>query len=203
KHAGLKTYAKILNDEDIKYEKWNIQELLYSIPEISSFVSQDDLNLKYVIPSTLVWDEDETFHKISNIYEDKIKDVINFDKNYLPVGKNNKDELILRPSLNGLDLSSESYSGQKYFTLGHYKNKKLVQYNYFTYTFIALYGLATLGRYHTDIWTNFINNNSSSYIGIIEKFLEFCTRYLPNFALDKLTNKKNYYSNELFLNNQL
>src|SRR5699024_12083353 len=49
KHAGLKTYAKILNDEDIKYEKWNIQELLYSIPEISSFVSQDDLNLKYVI----------------------------------------------------------------------------------------------------------------------------------------------------------
>src|SRR5699024_5548764 len=86
KHAGLKTYAKILNDEDIKYEKWNIQELLYSIPEISSFVSQDDLNLKYVIPSTLLWDEDETFHKISNIYEDKIKDVINFDKNYLPVG---------------------------------------------------------------------------------------------------------------------
>lgn len=60
-----------------------------------------------------------------------------------------------------------------------------------------MYILATLSRYHTDYWNSFIKNNKDGLINFIEKFLNFMRRYLPNYILDIIEEKKHIYTNHV------
>lgn len=60
-----------------------------------------------------------------------------------------------------------------------------------------MYTLATLSRYYTDYWNSFIKNNKDGLINFIEKFLNFMRRYLPNYILDIIEDKKHIYTNHV------
>ena len=71
--------------------------------------------------------------------------------------------------------------------------------------FMALYALGFISRYHPEIWNPFIRNDISGEKLLIEKFLYYSRRFLPNLALNYIMDNKVVFVNETqgFIDNSL
>lgn len=188
----------ILLTESIEF---SISELLSSIPEIhKEYINLFGIEDSHVLPLEKVISENETSLRVDlksipeEIMVSKLNNVMGYNRNYHPYRVNNTKQAVLQTKLNGEDLSLQSYHGSYYFPVSH-QNKN---FDSFFLQFIALFGLGTLCRYHTEVWTPFIRLDTSGEVNLIEKFLNSTRRYFPNYILDKITGTKHFYSNKLY-----
>ncbi|MGL9742148.1 YaaC family protein [Enterococcus sp. DIV1368c] len=204
--GGFNLYLKNLTGEEINtQEGWTLKELIGSIPEISKeYISIFGMKSSFVVPLyKVITDEEENLRLNFNvvpkeILDEKLKWIVGYDKNYHKYTSNNSDEAIFRTKLNGSDLFKTSFYNEHYFSIGHKKNGEIVNFESSFFEYILLYGLATICRYHPNIWTPFVRNDTSGVINFIEKFLLTSRRYLPNYVLNKIEEKPYFYSNELY-----
>ena len=198
--------SEITSQKFSSVREWSIKELLGSIPEISKeFISIFGIEQSYIIPLEKVTSDDEVTFRINHnllskeLLDIKLERVVGYKTNYHSYDTSNNNEAIFRTKLNGDDLSNRSFHNEFYFSIGHESENQGTNFPSSFFEYMALYGLATICRYHPSIWTPFVRNDNSGMINFIEKFLLSTRRYLPNYILNEIENKQNYYSNELYI----
>ena len=53
---------------------------------------------------------------------------------------------------------------------------------------MILYSLSVLCRYHPTVWNKFVKQDSSGENLLIQSFLNWCIRLIPNYILNKIEN---------------
>ena len=203
--GGFSVYLNSIAENEIPINsEWSIIELLGSIPEIyKEFIETFDKSFLSIIPlERVISDDEDTYRTNDKILEkseviNKIENVIDLKTNYLPHTINGKGQIVFRSKMNKENLVKQSYYNESYFSVGHKKNKHLYDFDSIFYEYMSLFGLATICRYHPQMWTPFVRTDNSGEVNFIEKFLISVRRYFPNIVLDKLQNTRHFYSNQL------
>lgn len=207
-NGGFSVYLKSLSKRTQcapNNSEWSIAELLGSIPEIyKEFVEVVDKSKLHIIPlEEVVFDDEIVFRSNPTVLsvaevQEKITNIPGYKENYLQAQIAKKDKVVFRKKMNGENLIKKSYFNENYFSVGHCKSKNLYDFDPYFYVFLTLYALGTICRYHPQIWTPFVRLDNTGEVNFIEKFLFTTRRYLPNYVLDKIENKKHIYSNQIY-----
>lgn len=207
-HVFSKAFGYELNLTE--YGDWYLKEFLDSIAEIH----EDYTNCyKNDIGKIIMLDVFNTPEgKVEKVYftqdiKDQIAKVLysvkDFDKSYLrpTLAKsinNHQEYFLLRHKINGKDLCEISYSGQPYLRAFHTKNSKEITVPTVINMYISLFVLASLCRYYPEKWSPFVQKDTTGEKLLIEKFLFFARRIIPNIVLDFLLSKKVIYVSDKY-----
>lgn len=186
---------------------WKLREFLDSIAEISSdFMQCYETKVSCIAMLDVFNTPDGKVEKIYFSEENRdclialLQAVDGFDKSYLRATtakehETGKEYFILRHKLIGKDISERSYSGQPYLRAGHIKNSQLITVPTVLNMYVTLYALASLCRYHPERWSPFVLKDTTGEKLLIEKFLYYARRMIPNFVLNKIVaDRVNYTS---------
>ena len=113
--------------------------------------------------------------------------------------KGGNEYFILRHKMAGKDIAKISFSGQPYLQAGYVKNGKLLTIPTILNMYIALFALGSLCRYHPEIWSPFVLNDSTGEKLLVERFLYYARRIIPNIVLDTIYGKKVSYVTEKYV----
>lgn len=207
-NGGVHVIASAIGfDQNLtNFGDWKLREFLDSIAEISSdFVQCYEVHAGRVAMLDGFNTPDGKMEKIYFSEENRepimalLQDVEGFDKSYLRLSaakerETGKEYFILRHKLTGKDISEESYSGQHYLRAGHNKNGQIVTIPTVINMYVALFALASLCRYHPERWSPFVLKDTTGEKILIEKFLYFARRLIPNYVLNKIIGDKVQYT---------
>jgi hypothetical protein len=210
KDGGVHVIARALGvDVDLtNFGDWKLREFLDSIAEIDSDYMECYSTLSSYIAMLDVFNTPDG--KIEKVYcntENRgdileiLNDVKDFSKSYLQVQSSqdhitNKEYFILRHKLNGKSISELSYSGQPYLRAAHIKNGQPVTIPTILNMYITLFALASLCRYYPERWSPFVLKDSTGERLLIEKFLFYSRRMIPNLVINRIMGESvNYVSN--------
>lgn len=130
-----------------------------------------------------------------------------FSRAYLPLvvgGVGNQKYYILRHKLSGVDISETSYSGQRYLRASHEKDNKMITIPTEINMYVILFILGSLCRYYPQIWSPFIQKDTTGEKLLIEKLLFYIRRMLPNYVLNHILNQNvKYTSNKYNIHNMV
>lgn len=132
-----------------------------------------------------------------------LKKVEGFEKSYLRFTsatdfKTGKEYFVLRHKLTGEDISKQSYSGQPYLQAGHIKNSKLITIPTLLNIYISLFALSSLCRYFPERWSPFVLKDITGEKLLIEKFMFYARRLVPNYVLNNLLENTIQYSSSRY-----
>ena len=185
---------------------WNLREFLDSIAEISSdFTQCYEVQTGHTAMLDVFNTPDGKAEKIYfsvNIRDNLIEllnNVEGFEKSYLRVSiakehETGKEYFVLRHKLTGKDISELSYSGQPYLRAGHIKKGQLITIPTILNMYISLFALASLCRYYPERWSPFVLKDTTGEKLLIEKFLYYARRLIPNFVLNKIVEDNVQYT---------
>lgn len=185
---------------------WNLREFLDSIAEISSdftqcYEAQTGHTAMLDVFNTPDGKAEKIYFSVNN--RDNLIELLNnvegFEKSYLRVSIANKHEtgkeyFVLRHKLTGKDISELSYSGQPYLRAGHIKKGQLITIPTILNMYISLFALASLCRYYPERWSPFVLKDTTGEKLLIEKFLYYARRLIPNFVLNKIVEDNVQYT---------
>lgn len=192
---------------------WKLREFLDSIAEISpDFAQCYETQAGRIAMIDVFNTPDGKVEKIyfSNATRDSLiallQDIDGFDKSYLRVTtakefRTEREYFVLRHKLSGKDISELSYSGQPYLRAGHNKNSRLITIPTVLNMYIALFALASLCRYHPQRWSPFVLKDTTGEKLLIEKFLYYARRMIPNFVLNKIVADRVQYTSSNYAEN--
>ncbi|WP_061593455.1 YaaC family protein [Streptococcus gordonii] len=199
--AGFAEYLEILSKQKISQKHTiKLEDIFASIPELfREYIDINENRQLSILPLIKLIDDELEAYKCQLHYTQyhhikKIETSKKYEQTFLPHQKNYKNELIFYVRLGKNESIKTSFLGEFFFQLEI--NETLVIEPIFLGV-IGLYTLATLSRYYTDYWNSFIKNNKDGLINFIEKFLNFMRRYLPNYILDIIEDKKHIYTNHV------
>lgn len=207
--GGLHVFSRCLGvPEDLtKLGIWNIKEMLSSIPELrpdfkkcyGELFTHTYLLHEYNTPDgkheRIVIDDGVD---VPSFFA-SLNQISGFSQSYLnPVVPGEKHHAILRHKLNGKSIAEISYSGQPYLRVGHTKQGKLITLPQVLYMYIALFALGSLCRYHPQIWSPFVKNDNTGEKLLIEKFLYYASRLIPNYIINQIQAKEIIYSSDKY-----
>lgn len=193
-----------------KLGDWKLKEFLDSVAEINSdYIPCYGVNIGRIIMLDAYNTPDGKVEKVYYGHDNKedllalISDVEGFSNSYLRIStakeyETGKEYFVLRHKLNGKDISDLSYSGQPYLRAGHRKNGRLVTLPTLLNMYISLFALASLCRYHPEHWSPFVLNDTTGEKLLIEKFLFFARRMIPNFVLNGIIGEQALYTNSRY-----
>ena len=207
-HIFNKSFGFTINLTE--YGDWYLKEFLDSIAEIhDDYVNcyKDDIGKIILLDVFNTQDG-----KVEKVYytEDNKEQIIEqlcsvdgFDKSYLrPTSArkhdSNEEYFVLRHKINGKDISEFSYSGQPYLRAAHLKDSKKITVPTVINMYVSLFVLASLCRYYPEKWSPFVQKDTTGEKLLIEKFLFFARRIIPNIVLDRLLNKKVLYVSDKY-----
>ena len=185
--------------------KWKIEELFASIPDLlNDFLDCYKESKPYAIPVQILKQRNSNVERIKPLYLERFEDfndffcrIKEFENNYLPPQYTSQMKyIILRPKMGSKNIGIYSISGQKFLKSSYLKNGNLYDPSLEIIMFMALYALGFIGRYHPGIWNPFIRNDISGEKLLIEKFLYYSRRLLPNLALNYIMNNRIVFVNE-------
>lgn len=211
KTGGVHVIAQVLgfNEDLTGFGDWELRDFLDSIAEISREYNTcyDNHNSRIAMLEVINTPEG----KVEKIYyneENKqytqqlLGDVAGFSKSYLqPIDSkdfNNNTYFILRHKLNGKDLSEISYSRQPFLRASHVKKSKIITLPTILNMYITLFALASLCRYHPEKWSPFVLKDTTGERLLIEKFLFFARRIIPNIVLNKIVDNDVQYTSKKY-----
>ena len=211
-NGGVHVVARAMGFESdlTGFGDWKLEEFLDSIAEISADFEQCyDGKTSCISMLDIFNTPDGKVEKIYFTEENKkrillsLENVNGFTKSYLPltIGREHntgKQYFILRHKLTGKDISEISFSGQPYLRAGHNKNKKLVTVPTILNMYVALFILASLCRYHPEHWSPFILKDTTAEKLLVEKFLYYARRMIPNIVLSKIVGKSVQYTSSRY-----
>lgn len=181
---------------------WKLKEFLDSIAEINTdYIYCYDLQAGRIAMLDVFNTPDGKAEKIyfteesKDVFTSLFTEIEDFDKSYLGITAvsecgTHRKYFVLRHKLTGKDISDVSYSGQPYLRAGHMKNGKLITIPTMLNMYIALFALASLCRYHPERWSPFVQKDTTGEKLLIEKFLFFSRRMLPNYILNHILGDK-------------
>lgn len=207
KDGGVHVIARTLGyKEDLTiFGDWKLNEFLASIAEISSDYTQCyNVNCGKIIMLDVFNTPDGKIEKVyytSKNCEDMynlLYSVENFTKSYLPItsAKDSRDDreyFILRHKINGKDISETSYSGQSYLRAAHKKNNRMITMPTILNMYASLFILASLCRYYPEQWSPFVLKDTTGEKLLIEKFMYYARRIVPNIVLNCILEKDIHY----------
>ena len=210
--GGLHVFAKALEfTTDLTgFGDWCLKEFLDSIAEINTdYIQCYDVQTGCIAMLDVFNTPDGKAEKIyysPNNKEDLLlllSNVEEFNKSYLRLTtssdhKTGKEYFVHRHKLSGKDISEYSYSGQPYLRAGHIKNSKLITIPTILNMYISLFVLASLCRYHPEHWSPFVQKDTTGEKLLIEKFMYYARRLIPNFVLNKLMDTTIEYSSNKY-----
>lgn len=199
-NGGIHVFTKVMN---IPYNlttfgTWTVQELLGSIAEINGYYYKC-----YSTSESFVILVQETKNE-NGIYEKVLLDQYNsetFLKMFSQVSKvsdsylnptpthnhiNNSEYIILRHKINGKPITETSFSGQPYLQVAHKKNGNLITLPTLFYMYMILFAFCSLCRYNPEKWNPFVRNDSTGERLLVEEFLYYARRIIPNMILNHL-----------------
>ncbi len=210
--GGVHVVARSLgfNTDLTGFGDWKLREFLDSIAEICL-----DYTQCYEVPASRIAMLD-IFNtpdgKVEKVYFTETNKEILFDllsnveginKSYLRITtakeyQSGKEYFILRHKLIGKEISELSYSGQPYLRAAHIKNNQLVTVPTLLNMYISLFALASLCRYFPERWSPFVLKDVTGEKLLIEKFLYFARRMIPNMVLNKIVSDTVQYSSNKY-----
>ena len=189
---------------------WRLREFLDSIAEICvDFVQCYDVQAGCIVMLDVFNTPDGKAEKIYFLEDNKddlialLEKVEGFGKSYLRVTsakefETGKEYFVLRHKLIGEDISEQSYSGQPYLRAGHIKNSQLITIPTTLNMYISLFVLASLCRYFPERWSPFVLKDTTGEKLLVEKFMYYARRLIPNYALNKLLESTVQYSSSRY-----
>lgn len=210
--GGIHVVARALGfSSDLTgYGDWILKDFLDSIAEINAdFVQCYDVQAGCIAMLDIFNTPDGRAEKIYFSKENKesiialLKNIEGFEKTYLRVSvakehETGKEYFVLRHKLTGKDISEQSYSGQPYLQAGHIKNSQLVTVPVALNMYISLFALASLCRYFPERWSPFVLKDTTGEKLLIEKFMYYARRLIPNYVLNKLLESTVQYSSNKY-----
>lgn len=210
--GGVHIFAKVFGfTSDLTgFGDWSLKEFLDSIAEINAdFVQCYGVQAGCVAMLDIFNTPDGRAEKIyfSGANKNDLIAVLNnvekFDKTYLRVTtakefETGKEYFVLRHKLTGEDISEQSYSGQPYLRAGHIKNSHLITIPTILNMYISLFVLASLCRYFPERWSPFVLKDTTGEKLLVEKFMYYSRRLIPNYALNRLLESTVQYSSSRY-----
>lgn len=207
KDGGVHIIARSLGyKEDLTgFGDWKLSEFLDSIAEINGDYTQCyNVNCGKIVMLDVFNTPDGKVEKVYHTPEnvDEIYTLLchieNFSESYLPItsakdGRKGTEYFILRHKLNGNDISEISYSGQPYLRAAHEKNSKMVTVPTILSMYISLFVLASLCRYYPEQWSPFVLKDTTGEKLLIEKFMYYARRMIPNIVLNRIFERDIHY----------
>lgn len=196
-----------------EFGDWSLREFLDSIAEICiDFAQCYDVQAGCIAMLDIFNTPDGKAEKIYFSEDNKdnlialLKNVEGFEKSYLRMTsakefETGKDYFVLRHKLTGEDISEQSYSGQPYLRAGHVKNSQLITVPTTLNMYISLFALASLCRYFPERWSPFVLKDTTGEKLLVEKFMYYARRLIPNYALNKLLESTVQYSSSRYIVN--
>lgn len=210
-NGGVHVIARVLgfNDDLTGFGDWELREFFDSIAEICNEYSNCyDLSCGRIAMLDVVNTPDGKVEKVYFNTDNKgqirqlLLDVNGFNKSYLnPVESRDQSNFtffILRHKLTGKDISEISYSGQPYLRAAHTKNSKTTTVPTILNMYIALFSLASLCRYYPETWSPFVLKDTTGECLLIEKFLFFARRMIPNIVLNRILDDNVQYASKRY-----
>lgn len=189
---------------------WHLNEFLDSIAEINyDYIQCYGVRVGRIAMLDVFNTPDGNVEKIYFSKENKdeilelLSDVEEFKKTYLRTStakdyNTGKEYYVLRRKLTGREISEVSYSGQPYLRAGHRKKRNLITIPSLLNMYIALYVLASICRYHPEIWSPFVLKDATGEKLLLEKFLYYSRRMIPNYALNIILGEKVQYTSDRY-----
>ena len=188
------------------YGDWELREFLDSIAEINSdYIQCYEVQTGCIALLDVFNTPDGKAEKIyysqtnKETLLDLLRNVEDFNKSYLRVTTSidhdtGREYFVLRHKITGKDISEISFSGQPYLRAAHNKNSKMVTVPTIINMYIILFALASLCRYYPETWSPFVLKDTTGEKLLIEKFMYFARRLIPNFVLNALLDNTVQYS---------
>ena len=209
--GGVHVIAQVLGfHEDLTgFGDWELRDFLDSIAEISREYNTcyDNHNSRIAMLEIINTPEGKV-EKVNYNEENKqytqqlLENVTGFSKSYLhPVDSkkfSNNTYFILRHKLNGKDISEISYSGQPFLRASHVKKSKVITLPTILNMYITLFTLASLCRYYPEKWSPFVLKDTTGERLLIEKFLFYARRIIPNIVLNKIVDNDVQYTSQKY-----
>lgn len=213
--GGVHVVARAMGfEQDLTgFGDWELREFLDSIAEISlDFAQCYETHEGRIAMLDIFNTPDGKVEKVYFSEETKdslitlLRNVESFGESYLRITEarefqTSREYFVLRHKFGGKDISEPSYSGQPYLRAGHIKNSKLVTIPTVLNMYITLYTLATLCRYHPQRWSPFVLKDTTGEKLLIEKFLFYARRMIPNFVLNKIVADRVQYTSSNYAEN--
>lgn len=189
---------------------WSLKEFLDSIAEIcADYVQCYDVHVGCIAMLDIFNTPDGKAEKIYFSEDNKndlttlLGKVEGFGKSYLRVTsakefETDKEYFVLRHKLTGEDISEQSYSGQPYLRAGHIKNSQMITIPTILNMYISLFALASLCRYFPERWSPFVLKDTTGEKLLVEKFMYYARRLIPNYALNKLLESTVQYTSSRY-----
>ena len=203
--GGFHVFYKLFNTTNnlCNQNDWSLKELIGSIKEVyQEFVSCYGTHDLHVIPIHICRGGTGEFIRIDSVtdlnIESFLTEIPEYSKNYFPPERSQKKQLIIRKKLNGTDLYSSSISGQPFFSKNHHKNGQTIVMPELFYYYAALFALSSMCRYNPNKWNPFVLKDNSGERLIIEKFLKYSKRIIPNLVLNRIRDENIVFSNEKY-----
>ena len=210
--GGVHIFSKVFGFQLnlTEYGDWYLKDFLDSIAEIhEDYVNCYKNDEGKIILLDVFNTPDGKVEKVYFSQENKEKiaeklyGVDNFNKSYLQPTmaksfNSSEEYFVLRHKINGKDISEIAYSGQPYLRASHMKNSKNITVPTIINMYVSLFILASLCRYYPEKWSPFVQKDTTGEKLLMEKFLFFSRRIIPNIVLDFLTNKKVLYVSDKY-----
>lgn len=210
-NGGVHVISKALGFDEIltEFGIWKLDEFLDSIAEIcNEYCACYEKPCGKITMLDVVNTPDGKVEKVYFNSENKehleqlLINVTGFKKSYLlPVESQDLSRrtfFVLRHKLNGKDISEFSYSGQPYLRAAHTKNSKIITIPTILNMYITLFTLSSLCRYYPERWSPFVLKDTTGERLLIEKFLFFARRMIPNIVLNRIVNKDVQYTSKKY-----
>lgn len=211
--GGVHVVAKSLGfTSDLTgFGDWKLREFFDSIAEINSdFTQCYNTQVGCIIMLNLFNTPDGKAEKIYYSEANKEELIALFERiegfktSYLRVTtaqefETRQEYFVLRHKLTGADISEQSYSGQPYLRAGHIKNSQLITVPTILNMYISLFALASLCRYYPERWSPFVLKDTTGEKLLVEKFLFYARRLIPNYALSKIVGSTVQYSSSRYV----
>jgi hypothetical protein len=200
-HTGaLAIFGKLVStDFDIrKFKDFRIRELLSVIAEIQNyFLASYSGEPIHILPVEKIVHNTFTEEKVENatiqLLANSIEGFRKIDyikNNYLPIQFNEKSShTFLRRKITFTSNSVYSVFNRKYIPIPFESNSSEIYINSKLSMLMILYALSVLCRYHSSIWNKFVKLDISGEKLVIQSFLAWCIRLLPNYILNDIEGK--------------
>jgi hypothetical protein len=204
-HGALQIFSNIYSSgcAMVGSNNWSLGELIGSIPDIKQDFENHYQDLPfYTVPVEIVRTTQFTLERIrsSDLQrypspEVAMSLVADLKRAYL-IPQYKPDFVILFHRRGGPEIGIYSITGQKYLSLGHTKQGKLISPDPIILMYMGLYVLGFLPRYRPHLWNPFVRSDTTGEKFIIEKFIAVCIRFLPNLVLNYITDNMVQFVNE-------
>ncbi len=206
-NGGVHVIARALGFKEnlTEFGDWKLREFLDSVAEINDdYIKCYNVACGKIVMLDVFNTPDGKVEKVyytsenADLVHNILDHVHNFTKSYLAItsakdSRNGTKYFILRHKINGNDISEISYSGQPYLRAAHDKNGKMITIPTILNMYISLYALASLCRYYPERWSPFVLKDTTGEKLLIEKFLYYARRMIPNIVLNRILGRDIYY----------